>query len=44
MLSNLGDNRLARFLAPPKLGAIAWLEARLLVVLAVPVGFRCRAD
>jgi MoxR-like ATPase len=28
MLSNLGDNRLARFLAPPKLGAMAWLEGR----------------
>lgn len=44
MLSNLGDNRLARFLAPPKLGAMAWLEAPLLVVLAVLVGFLVRPD
>lgn len=44
MLSNLGDNRLARFLAPPKLGAMAWLEAPLLVVMAVLVGFLVRPD
>ena len=44
MLSNLGDNRLARFLAPPKLGAMAWLESPLLVVLAVLVGFLVRPD
>jgi len=44
MLGNLGDNRLARFLAPPKLGVMAWLEAPLLVVLAVLAGFLVRPD
>ncbi|WP_421706321.1 PelD GGDEF domain-containing protein [Alloalcanivorax xenomutans] len=38
MLGKLGDNRFARFLAPPGPGVLAWLEAPAVVLVAVVIG------
>ncbi|HEX5676975.1 MAG TPA: PelD GGDEF domain-containing protein [Alcanivorax sp.] len=44
MLGHLGDNRVARWLAPARHGLMAWIEAPVLVVLAVTVGLLVRPD
>ncbi len=44
MLGHLGDNRWARWLAPARHSLMAWIEAPLVVVLAVTVGLLVKPE